>query len=130
MSGPIDRTAAIGMNAKSSKPRTFTECPTLYPATWIDLQKRLHIFVEDITGWRTINGMTAVGLIEMDNIPERSLWAVRCSCGRYEVRQYKDIRRKCRKGKPDFCDYCFKKWLDEHGPGATFDETFKAPNAK
>lgn len=132
MSGPINKTAALGINKKTSAPRTFSECPTLYPMPFIELQKRLKVFWQDITGWRTINGMTAVGLVQIDQDRGcgKSLWAVRCACGRYELRRYSDFSRTCRKGKPDFCDYCFKKWLDEHGPGSTFDETFKAPNVQ
>ena len=126
---PINRTAALGL-ATDRKTRTFNECPTLYPGNFRDLQKRMHKFWEDITGWTTINGMVEVGLISCDNNYEKSKWAVRCSCGRFEIRNGGDFRAKCRRGKPDFCDYCFREWLTTHGQGATFAATFPPHNAE
>lgn len=114
MSGPIDKKAALGINTKTSTPRTFSECPTLYPMTFIDLQKRLHVFWQDITGWRTVNGMTSVGLVQIDQDKGcgKSLWAVRCACGKYELRRYSDFKRKCTGNYPDYCDRCFTKWVN------------------
>lgn len=124
---PVNRLAAQGL-ATDSVQRTFAECPTLYPGNFRDLQKRMGKFWEDITGWTTINGMKVIGLVSIDNNYEHSRWAVRCSCGRYEIRGGGGIRAKCRRGKPDFCDYCFRDWLHTHGPGSTFAATFPQHN--
>jgi len=126
---PVNWLAAQGL-ATDTAQKTFAECPTLYPGTFRDLQKRMGRFWEDITGWTTVNGMKVVGLVSIDNSYARSQWAVQCACGRYEIRGGNSIRAKCRRGKPDFCDYCFHDWLKTRRPGATFAETFPPHNAK
>lgn len=112
-STPVDRLAAIGLAYKEAVPRTFTECPTLYPGNFRDLQRRLGVFWEDITGFQTVNGMTAIGLVSLD-FPKfgQSIWAVRCACGNYELRKYQGIRAKCRGAHPDWCERCFTKWVN------------------
>ena len=105
---PVNKAAALGL-ATDSRDAVYSYCPSLYPGSFLDLQRRKGVYLEDITGWKTINGTVVVGLISMNDGFQSTLWAAKCNCGKYYTAKGGALRNKCRKGLPDVCADCFRK---------------------
>ena len=105
---PVDRLAAQGVSP-SKRLMTLSECPTLYPGTVKDLQRRTGLVLEDLTGLITQNGTTVVGLVSMDSGFGSTIWAVRCECGKFYTRKGRLLRNIIRKGYTEVCPDCHNK---------------------
>lgn len=107
-SGPVNKAAAFGLST-DVRDAVYSECPTLYPGSFRDLQRRKGVYLEDMTGWKTINGTVVVGLISMNDGFESTLWALKCQCGKYFTMKGRGIRHRCRKGYETVCLECLRK---------------------
>ena len=103
-SNPINKAASLGISRKS-KINSFNEEPSLLTEKFKDIQLRLYgrVIAVDITGWK-LNNLTVIGLYKfpnrqyanVKNETDKSLWAVKCSCGNFQLIRYsilKDISR-------------------------------------
>jgi hypothetical protein len=113
---PINKLAKIGISYIQRSDWTSWECPPLYPGNIIDVLNREHKegkvkCVEDVTGWK-YGKLTVIGFMYKRKTPKSRgfnrdmLFAVRCDCGRYEVRTMYSILRNARNGFHDSCEYC------------------------
>ena len=120
---PINKQASFGMSNESPSPWTSWECPTLHHEEFREVVKRSSItsltkwgksikHQEDPTGVK-YSHMTVIGFMfkkESDRgFAQSCLFAVRCDCGRYEVRTLHRIRRKIHINELDCCDVCMPK---------------------
>jgi len=89
--------------------RTTSECPTLHPTPFIELARRLPGKRRlDITGVAR-GSMVIVGFVEMDKGVNKSVWAARCGCGKYETRRYWNYLSGAVKGWGDSCEECYMR---------------------
>lgn len=86
---------------------SFT-CPELCVVPVAEVARRNpSVKFSDITGLR-YGAMVVVGLVEWRSCG-RSLWALRCDCGRYEPRNYTNVLRGSKGGRHAACHVCAKQ---------------------
>lgn len=101
---PIDKNASREMWAPSQEIFPTFQMPTLWPVSVEEINRRLENPLRDLVGLRR-GAVTVVGLIEYRE-NGRSVWCVRCDCGRYMKRTHRGWCKYLNRGRPDYCRYC------------------------
>jgi len=114
-SAPIDSTASK-VTSESKEQYSFTNKdlsryhasvpPQLIP---IPKHQERNKGFENLIG-RTFGHFTVIGYLGKPNPKKKTKWAVRCVCGKYEVRSTPSIKNE--KNSQDRCLEC-KKWVKE-----------------
>jgi hypothetical protein len=131
--GPINLSAALGISETVVTCSSF-DCPSLHAEPFSVVVKRLSRaayekhgssvkYQEDPTG-RTFGKMTVIGFVEKRSsrrggFADGCMFAVRCSCGRYEIMSLKAIRRGIEENRPICCSICFKNTWNQSTTGET-----------
>jgi len=114
---PVDRTAGL---VTSQRKQEFDDTAHIVPSRWHSetpppLRKRTADMRSgtDLTGqkfgWLIVVGMAdhkALGQTGPQRAKRGALWAVRCVCGKYEIRRRRGLTNE--KNKEDRCEACWK----------------------
>lgn len=113
---PIDKNAIRELWAAESRPIASFDMPELCQISIEEIRHRHSIGkyksnFRDLTGQRR-GTLVVIGLIAYHE-NGKSVWCVKCDCGRYEVRSHYRWGRDFRKNIPDWCTYCSPMTLEQ-----------------